>query len=71
MCCLFMRKKNKEEMKELVKQGRKFLEGEKDFIRSKKEFKEKLQLLSYKKKRKQKKKEKRNKRERKEEKRRW
>jgi len=32
-------------MKELVKQGRKFLEGEKDFIRREREFKEKLQGL--------------------------
>ena len=32
-------------MKELVKQGRKFLEGEKDFIRREKDFKEKLQAL--------------------------
>ena len=53
--------KLREEMKELVRIGRKFVDREKEYARREKEFKEKLQVLDRKKKRKKKEKERRTK----------
>jgi len=46
--------KLREEMKELFRIGRKFVDGEKEYVRKEKEFKENYKLLSERKKRKKK-----------------
>jgi len=56
------KRKLREEMKELVKIGGKFVDGEKEYVRREKEFKEKLQALVKKKKEKEKRERKKRKR---------